>query len=135
MLHTIAYFFQYHLSAVFQISFFQKIGPGWVLYNLAGLYWRIIGNNYHGIECIRRSLHLVPAEYKDVPLTNLANILFKWGRYEDAVKVMQDAIMIGELEVNMYIGFLMPLSLDVGIMVCVCLSICCPSALCGQDTD
>ncbi|KAK3103819.1 hypothetical protein FSP39_022148 [Pinctada imbricata] len=83
----------------------QKIGPGWVLYNLAGLYWRIIGNNYQGIECIRRSLHLVPAEYKDVPLTNLANILFKWGRYEDAVKVMQDAITIGDLEPDVHLFY------------------------------
>ncbi|XP_062591170.1 tetratricopeptide repeat protein 17-like [Saccostrea cucullata] len=76
----------------------QKIGPGWVLYNLAGLYWRIIGNNYQGIECIRRSLYLVPDEYRDVPLINLANILYLWGRFEDAVTVMKDALAVNDLE-------------------------------------
>nr|XP_022314692.1 tetratricopeptide repeat protein 17-like isoform X1 [Crassostrea virginica] len=76
----------------------QKIGPGWVLYNLAGLYWRIIGNNYQGVECIRRSLYLVPEEYKDVPLVNLANILYRWGRVEDAVTVMRDALDVNDLE-------------------------------------
>ncbi|XP_048779550.1 tetratricopeptide repeat protein 17-like isoform X2 [Ostrea edulis] len=76
----------------------QKIGPGWVLYNLAGLYWRIIGNNYQGVECIRRSLTLVPDEYRDVPLVNLANILYRWGRFEDAVTVMKDALIVNDLE-------------------------------------
>ena len=80
----------------------QKIGPSWVLYNLAGLYWRIIGNSYHGVECIRRSLYYAPDEYRDVPLVNLANILYKWGRVDDAVVVMRDAIAINDLEVNVF---------------------------------
>ena len=78
----------------------QKIGPSWVLYNLAGLYWRIIGNSYHGVECIRRSLYYAPDEYRDVPLVNLANILYKWGRVDNAVVVMRDAIAINDLEVS-----------------------------------
>ncbi|KAK2174533.1 hypothetical protein NP493_797g01042 [Ridgeia piscesae] len=76
----------------------QKIGPSWILYNLAGLYWRILGNNYHGIECIRRSLYFAPDCYKDVPLVNLANILYKWGRVDDAITVMRDAITVNPLE-------------------------------------
>ncbi|KAL8577739.1 hypothetical protein ACOMHN_065556 [Nucella lapillus] len=76
----------------------QNIGPRWVLFNLAGMYWRIIGNNYHGIECLRRSLHLSPPEYRDVPLNNLANILYRWGRVSDALLVMRDAINISDLE-------------------------------------
>ncbi|XP_033752791.1 tetratricopeptide repeat protein 17-like [Pecten maximus] len=76
----------------------KNVGPKWILYNLAGMYWRIIGNNYHGIECIRRSLVYVPDKYKDVPLVNLANILYRWGRYDDAVKVMRDALNISDIE-------------------------------------
>lgn len=75
-----------------------------MLYNLAGLYWRIIGNNYQGVECIRRSLYLVPEEYKDVPLVNLANILYRWGRVEDAVTVMRDALDVNDLEVQYQIS-------------------------------
>ncbi|XP_059157800.1 tetratricopeptide repeat protein 17-like isoform X2 [Physella acuta] len=76
----------------------QNIGPQWILYNLAGLYWRIIGNNYHGIECIRRSIYLSPAQYKDVPLVNLANILYRYGRYDDAIIIMRDALHVNDAE-------------------------------------
>ncbi|KAK3763690.1 hypothetical protein RRG08_058200, partial [Elysia crispata] len=76
----------------------QNIGPQWILYNLAGLYWRIIGNNYHGIECIRRSIHLSPPQYRDIPLVNLANILYRYGRYQDAIVVMWDAITVNDAE-------------------------------------
>ncbi|XP_076450500.1 tetratricopeptide repeat protein 17-like isoform X3 [Babylonia areolata] len=76
----------------------QNIGPRWLLYNLAGLYWRIIGNNYHGVECLRRALHLSPPEYRDVPLNNLANILYRWGKIDDALVVMKDAINISDVE-------------------------------------
>lgn len=76
------------------------IGPQWVLYNLAGLYWRVIGNSYHGIECLRRALHLSPPEFRDVPLNNLANILYRWGRIDDALAVMKDAVNISDVEVS-----------------------------------
>ena len=59
-----------------------------------------LGNSYHGIECLRRSLFLVPDQYKDVPLNNLANILYKWGRVDDAVLVMRDAIATNSFEVG-----------------------------------
>ena len=78
----------------------QKVGPSWVLYNLAGLYWRIMGNSYHGVECIRRSLYFAPDEYRDVPLVNLANILYKWGRLDDAILVAREAVEISELEAS-----------------------------------
>ncbi|XP_067656213.1 tetratricopeptide repeat protein 17-like isoform X4 [Haliotis asinina] len=83
----------------------ENIGPGWVLYNLAGMYWRIIGNNYHGIECIRRSLHLVPDEYRDVPLVNLANIFYRYGRYDDAVTVLRDALSVNDWEPSTHFFF------------------------------
>ncbi|KAK6190158.1 hypothetical protein SNE40_002084 [Patella caerulea] len=76
----------------------QEVGARWVLFNLAGLYWRVIGNNYHGIECIRRSLALAPDEYADVPLNNLANILYKWGRFDDALLLMKDALKLNDAE-------------------------------------
>ena len=78
----------------------QHIEPSWILYNLAGMYWRIIGNNYHAIECIRRSIHLVPPEYRDVPLVNIANIFYKYGRFEDAVTVLREALAVNTWEVR-----------------------------------
>lgn len=80
----------------------QNIGPSWVLFNLAGLYWRVAGNGFQGVECIRRALHTVPEQYRDVPLVNLANVLYRWGRHDDAVVVMQEALKINDLEVSQY---------------------------------
>ena len=28
----------------------------WVLYNLSALYWRVIGENVHALECLRRGI-------------------------------------------------------------------------------
>ncbi len=80
---------------------------------MAGLYWRVIGNNYHGIECIRRSLYYAPEEYKDVPLVNLANILYKWGRVDDAVVIMREAVNINAYEVK-----------SASFVLCMCVSVC-----------
>ena len=71
-----------------------------MLYNLAALYWRVIGSSPNGIECIRQSLHLAPIEYRDIPLVNLANILYKWGRVDDAITVMHEALFVNDFEVN-----------------------------------
>jgi len=45
------------------------------LYNLAGLFWRVEGSNDKAIECLRRSLHFVPAKHADIPLVGLSNIM------------------------------------------------------------
>ncbi|CAD5117844.1 DgyrCDS6590 [Dimorphilus gyrociliatus] len=76
----------------------SQVGPAWLLYNVAGLYWRVIGNNYHSIECLRRSLYLVPTKYRDVPLVNLANILYKWGRVDEAIILIREASSINSME-------------------------------------
>ncbi len=88
-----------------------------MLYNLAGLYWRINGNNYHGIECLRRSLFYAPEKYKDVPLVNLANILYKWGRIDDTVTIMREAVNVNDLEVKKDI--ILPLLLVNKCLVCM----------------
>jgi tetratricopeptide (TPR) repeat protein len=78
----------------------KNVGPSWILYNLAGLYWRIIGNHYQGIECLRRALVFVPDNLRDVPLTNLANLLYKAGMVDDAIEVMQEALKVCDYEVS-----------------------------------
>ncbi|XP_041366225.1 tetratricopeptide repeat protein 17-like isoform X2 [Gigantopelta aegis] len=83
----------------------EHIEPSWILYNLAGMYWRIIGNNYHAIECIRRAIHLVPPKYKDVPLVNIANIFYKYGRFEDAVIVLREALSVNPWEPQTHFFF------------------------------
>lgn len=76
----------------------QKLGADWILYNLAGLYWRVQGHLFFGIECQRRALYSVPAAYRDVALVNLANMFYKWDRLQDALLVMEDALAVNSLE-------------------------------------
>lgn len=76
----------------------NNIGPPWILYNLAGLFWRVSGNPLNSIECIRRALNSVPHDLRDVPTVNLASVLYKVGRVKDAIKVMKDALTINYFE-------------------------------------
>ncbi|CAG2224007.1 Tetratricopeptide repeat protein 17 [Mytilus edulis] len=39
----------------------QKNRTSWILYNMAAFYWRIKGDPYHAIECVRRALHFSPS--------------------------------------------------------------------------
>lgn len=81
------------------LSPLQREGPKWILYNLAGLYWRIIGNNYHAIECFRRSVYTAPDEVSDVPDINLANILYRWAKYDDALEMAKYSLDLSQYEV------------------------------------
>ena len=56
-------------------EFMQDFDHKWVLYNLAGLFWRVNGDNVQAVKCLRRSVHHAPAHHKDVPLVGLANIM------------------------------------------------------------
>lgn len=72
------------------------MAPKWVVYLLAGTYWRIWGHPQNGIHCYRRALSTVPPEYEDVVLTNLAGLLYKTGTLDDALLVMKDALAIDD---------------------------------------
>lgn len=80
-------------------SSLQEAGPPWILYNLAGLYWHVAGNARQGIECYRRALRLVPEQFSDVPLSNLAALLLNLAsRHSDDVA----ALLHAALNVNRY---------------------------------
>ena len=59
----------------------------------------MIGNNFHGIECLRRALLHAPVEYADVPLVNAASVLLNAGRAEDAVQLLRMALVVNSTEV------------------------------------
>ncbi|XP_033645918.1 tetratricopeptide repeat protein 17-like [Asterias rubens] len=70
----------------------------WLLYNLGGFYWLMIGNNFHGVECLRRALVHAPVEYADVPLVNAASVLLHAGKAEDAVQLLRMALVVNKTE-------------------------------------
>ena len=81
------------------------MAPKWVVYALAGTYWRIFGNPQNGINCFKWALESVPSNYEDVVLTNLAGLLYKSGALDDALqgynlKILQswDCFVVSEVE-------------------------------------
>jgi len=65
----------------------------WIAYNLAALYWRMKGEAFESIECLRRALHFGPTtEARPVSLVSLGNVLHQSQRSEDAAKVLEMAV-------------------------------------------
>lgn len=80
----------------------EKNGPSWILYNLAALYWRIVGNLAQTVECLRYAIAysdertdtaLVPGDVGDVALVSLGNVLHRVLQLNDAVVVLTHALM------------------------------------------
>jgi tetratricopeptide (TPR) repeat protein len=79
----------------------HKNATSWVLYNMAAFYWRIKGDPYHVIECLRRALHFSPRLHKDVALISLANVLHRSRYSNEAAIVVHAALEVSrELNVN-----------------------------------
>lgn len=80
----------------------QENRTSWILYSLASYFWRGEGRPLEAIECIRRSLHFTPRQYKYIPLASLGNILHRSHRTEDAVIVLKNAIDINPTNPGSY---------------------------------
>ncbi|CAK9301345.1 unnamed protein product [Gordionus sp. m RMFG-2023] len=64
----------------------------WSLYNLAALYWRIMGNVSQSLECLHRSFYYSPLKYRIVPLFNMAALLAKNLRaYNHSLTLLKEA--------------------------------------------
>ena len=64
----------------------------WAAYSLAALYWRLKGEAYEAVECLRRALHFGLGGGADqagpTSLVSLANVLHHSLRSEDAATVL-----------------------------------------------
>ena len=71
----------------------KKEKTSWTSYNLASLYWRMKGDPYESIECLRRALHFgTNRESESVSLVHLGNVLHQSLRSEDAATVLEMAV-------------------------------------------
>jgi len=71
----------------------NKSKTNWIAYNLAALYWRMKGEAYESIECLRRALHFGPTtEARPVTLVSLGNVLHQSQKSEDAATVLEMAV-------------------------------------------
>jgi len=68
----------------------SKDKTSWSSYNLAALYWRMKGDPYETIECLRRALFFGNTEESQtVSLVNLGNVLHQSLRSEDAAEILE----------------------------------------------
>ena len=71
----------------------KKEKTSWTSYNLASLYWRMKGDPFESIECLRRALHFgINRESQSVSLVHLGNVLHQSLRSEDAATVLEMAV-------------------------------------------
>ena len=80
-MHTVTDFLSssFLLPSLLPLHLLLKLGPTWVLFNLAGLYWRIVGNPCQAIECHRRAIHMWPLIHRDVRFVGSPT---HWGDWE-----------------------------------------------------
>ena len=75
-------------------------GPNWALFNLASVYWRVIGDPSNAIECLRRAVHYAPSGAKDVGYIGLANVLHRQGFLNESVIMARAALDISRNSVS-----------------------------------
>ncbi|CAF3559267.1 unnamed protein product [Rotaria sordida] len=90
--------------------------PEWIVHLLSSLYWRVNGHLPHAIDCGLKAHEIiiknkVYKQWSDLTLINLANILYLWGKYEDALDLTEQAYSINSHEpiTNYFLGNLLAL--------------------------
>jgi len=84
----------------------------------------VVGHGSNAVECLRRALHFVPDQYRDVPLLNLANILYRAGHLHDAIAVVSEALTINDVEVIIVVVVIVVVVVAV-VLVLLSSSCCC----------
>ena len=73
-------------------SLLSKEKSSWDSYNLATLYWRMKGNAYEAVECIRRAIHFGSRSTKSISLVSLGNVLHQALKTEEAAQALEAAV-------------------------------------------
>ena len=73
-------------------SSLERNATSWISFNLATLYYRIMGNAREALECCRRALHFSPREHRAIALVDMGNILTHTHHQEDAILVLHAAV-------------------------------------------
>lgn len=73
-------------------SSLERNATSWISFNLATLYYRIVGNAREALECCRRALHFSPREHRAIALVDMGNILTHTHHQEDAILVLHAAV-------------------------------------------
>lgn len=73
------------------------MGPPWLVYNLATLYWRVVGLVSEAVTCARLAIQEAPTAYKDLGLFQLAQLAVKGGhRLDDGIFLLKEALALDD---------------------------------------
>ncbi|MBN3309932.1 TTC17 protein, partial [Amia calva] len=76
----------------------KSSAPKWLLLNEAALFWRARGNASSALSCLRHALNSAPLEHLDIPLVNAGNLLLHYGLYQEAGRILENALAINRSE-------------------------------------
>uniref|UniRef100_A0A1I7W9R2 TPR_REGION domain-containing protein n=1 Tax=Heterorhabditis bacteriophora TaxID=37862 RepID=A0A1I7W9R2_HETBA len=80
----------------------NNIGPRWIALNLAGLYWRVVGNPRQAILCLVDAILNEP-KFSDIALVQLAQVVLRVsGNKHEATKLLLKARDIDHEELGGY---------------------------------
>lgn len=70
----------------------ERNNTSWVAFNLATLYYRILGNSFKALQCCRLALYHSPREFKTIALVSMGNVLMHSHQQEDGIIVLHAAV-------------------------------------------
>ena len=70
----------------------ERNRTSWLMYNLATLYYRVVGKAKEAVECCRRAIHFSPKEHRSISLVDMGNILTHSHQQEDGIIVLHAAV-------------------------------------------
>jgi len=88
----------------------QDVKPSWILFVMAGGYWRLRGRLEKSQNCFFNAMAVVPERFKDVVLTNLAQLIYSsGGKVDNAILLVKSALKVAEKDpdVNFLLGNLL----------------------------
>uniref|UniRef100_A0A5S6R189 Tetratricopeptide repeat protein 17 n=1 Tax=Trichuris muris TaxID=70415 RepID=A0A5S6R189_TRIMR len=87
-----------------------RLGPPWLMYNLAALYWRLFGRPVEAVSCLCLALQDKEGEiYKDIALNQAGVLAFNAGQVDEAIALTRAALEVddSEPETHYLLGYLL----------------------------
>ncbi|KFD51094.1 hypothetical protein M514_07994 [Trichuris suis] len=87
-----------------------RLGPPWLMYNLAALYWRLFGCPMEAVSCLCLALQDKEGDiYKDIALNQASVLSFNAGQVDEAIALTRAALEVddSEPETHYLLGYLL----------------------------
>ncbi|CAG9563311.1 unnamed protein product [Danaus chrysippus] len=80
------------------IAMKKKLAPRWLVLTLSSLYWRVRGQPWSALSCLRAAMKVVKPRYKDLVLVSLASVQLEIGLADEAMNNAEEAFRMSFYE-------------------------------------